>query len=482
MFIMITNRHTGKIQVKLIVLLVLFSMLKLSAQTSDTNFRKPVIETIKKIASIFKVTINYNEKLLQDKTLEYADWKIDPNNLEVSLANILAPFNLTTFKEADGTYEIRAFQHHRVSIPKSEERLAFLSGLYDDKETWETRKEALKQCMLSAFGIDKAPKMPNSKPILTKKRKYKGYTVENIALEILPGVYTTGSIYKPYPLNKKAAIVVTPNGHFGDGRYRKDEQIRCAMLAKMGAMVVNFDLFAWGESQLQFPSTTHRNSIASTIQVLSGMRLLDYMLTLKHADASLVGVTGGSGGGSHTMFLAALDDRVTVSVPVVMVSANHSGGCPCESGRGIHLCGNGTNNAEVAAMTAPKPQLIISDGKDWTQFVPQLEFPFIQKTYGFYGKKDLVENAHFAEEGHDYGISKRLAMYPFMAKHLGLNLEKVKDKTGMIDESTCIIEPYEKLFVFGNKEENLPANALKDIDKLYELFGEENHKEYEVKK
>ena len=336
--------------------------------------------------------------------------------------------------------------------------------------------------MTTSFGLDKAPPTPKSKPLLTPKRIYKDYSVENIALEILPGVYTTGSIYKPYPLNKKSAIILTPDGHFGDGRYRKDEQYRCAIMAKMGAIVVSYDLFAWGESLLQFPSETHRNSIASTVQVLSGIRLLDYLATIKNADITRVGVTGGSGGGSHTMFLAALDDRITVSAPVVMVSSHFSGGCPCESGRGIHLCGNGTNNAEISAMMAPKPQLIVSDGKDWTLAVPELEFPFIQRTYELYGKKNGVENAHFAKEGHDFGVSKRMALYPFMAKYLGLDLNKVKNEKGEIDESTCVIEPYDKLYVFGNKAENLPKNALKDINKLYEMFGEKNLKVYEVKK
>ncbi|MFI1772406.1 alpha/beta hydrolase family protein [Thalassobellus citreus] len=467
---------------KSILLSISFCLaIMVSAQTSDTNFKSPISETIKKIETIFNVRINDDRGLLNDKVLDYADWRIEQGNLEVSLANVLAPFNLRTFKQEDGSYKIRRFKYHKVSESKAEKRLAYLSDLYQDKATWEARKAELKSCMISAFGIDKAPKAPNSKPIITKKRRYKGYSVENIALEILPGVYTTGSIYKPYPLRKKAAVIVSPNGHFGDGRYRENEQIRCAMLAKMGAIVVNYDLFAWGESRLQFPSTTHRNSIASTMQLLSGMRLLDYVLTLKRADATRIGVTGGSGGGSHTMFLAALDDRFKVSVPVVMVSANHSGGCPCESGRGIHLCGNGTNNAEVSAMAAPKPQLIISDGKDWTHEVPELEFPFIQRTYGFYDEKSLAENKHLAEEGHNYGVSKRMAMYPFMAKYLNLDLNKVKNKKGAIDESTCTIEPYEKLYVFGNNEENLPKNALKDIDKLYELFGEQNYKEYEVK-
>lgn len=128
-------------------------------------------------------------------------------------------------------------------------------------------------------------------------------------------------------------------------------------------------------------------------------------------------------------------------------------------------------------MAAPKPQLIVSDGGDWTATVPELEFPFIQKTYGLYGKKELVENAHFPKEGHNYGESKRMAMYPFMAKYLGLDISKVKNSKGEIDESTCVIEPTEKLLVFGVKGEKLPANALKDINQLYALFGEKNTKQ-----
>ncbi len=470
-----------KMNIKFGLLLLVFSIAKLGAQTSDTNFTVPVTETIKKIETIFNIKVKDNDQLLKDKVLEYGDWRIQQSSLEVSLANVLAPFNLVAFNDGDGVYEIRKFQVHRVSEDVAEERLSYLSHLYHDKEEWEARKTELKQCMISAFGLDKAPPAPNSDPILTEKRIYDGYSVENIGLEILPGVYTTGSIYKPYPQIEKSAIVITPNGHFGNGRYRDSQQIRCAMLAKMGAIVINYDLFAWGESRLQFPSWAHRNSIASTVQVLSGMRLLDYATTLELADSTRVGVTGGSGGGSQTMFLSALDDRVSVSVPVVMVSANHSGGCPCESGRGIHLCGNGTNNAEVAAMAAPKPQLIVSDGKDWTKNVPKVEFPFIERIYEFYNKKKVLKNAHFKNEGHDYGLSKRMVMYYFMAEHLKLDLHEIKNEQGKIDESTCVIEPYENLYVFGNKEENLPKNAIKDIDKLYTLFGEKNLREHDKK-
>jgi len=138
----------------------------------------------------------------------------------------------------------------------------------------------------------------------------------------------------------------------------------------------------------------------------------------------------------------------------------------------FQLCGGGTNNAEIASMAAPMPMLIISDGKDWTANVPVLEFPFIQRTYGFFGRTDLVKNAHFPNEGHDYGLSKRLAMYEFMAQHLGLDINAVKNKEGKIDESGCTIEEYPAMYVFGKNGESLPTNALKDFDKLSQVLEE----------
>jgi dienelactone hydrolase len=320
------------------------------------------------------------------------------------------------------------------------------------------------------------PKSPNSAPIFANSRltlaydKQDGYAVENFALEVLPGVYAAGSIYKPRKSDGLSPIVLNPNGHFGDGRYRADQQLRCATQARMGAIAVSYDLFAWGESQLQFESSDHRSAMAHTMQTLNTIRILDYLFTLKNADTTRVAITGGSGGGSQTMLIAAIDERIKVSIPAVMLAAHFDGGCPCESGKPIHLCGSGTNNAEIAAMFAPRPQLVISDGKDWTSEVPTVEFPFLQRTYEFYGKKELVENEHFPDEGHDYGFSKRAASYIFLAKHLGLNLSAVTDENGKIDESTCIVERSSEMFVFGKDGEKLPQNAIKGMDKLREAF------------
>ncbi|HUV01475.1 MAG TPA: hypothetical protein VMW32_10970, partial [Bacteroidales bacterium] len=115
------------------------------------------------------------------------------------------------------------------------------------------------------------------------------------------------------------------------------------------------------------------------------------------------------------------------------------------------------------------PMLVISDGNDWTQNVPVVEFPYLRKVYSLYGKEGNVENVHLANEGHDYGVSKRMVMYDFMARHLGLNINAVKDKTGRIDESKVTVEKYDAQLVFG-KEGKLPAGAIKGEDKIREVL------------
>ena len=111
------------------------------------------------------------------------------------------------------------------------------------------------------------------------------------------------------------------------------------------------------------------------------------LLPGKDIDTSRIGTNGGSGGGTHTVLLSVLDDRFTASAPVVSLASHFDGGCPCESGMPIQLSAGGTCNAELAATFAPRPQLIVSDGGDWTASVPTLEFPYLQRIYGFYRAK-----------------------------------------------------------------------------------------------
>jgi dienelactone hydrolase len=442
-----------------------------SAQLPLDVYKKPLKEVLTDIEKRYKIKLNYSESLVKGVDVTYPTWRYRLDKDE-TLTNILLPLDMIYLKTAENIYSISKYAYHQRPVEEGKKHLAQLLASYPDKSSWEMRKAELRKCFLEQLGLSPMPRKTPLNPIYTPQRKFDGYTVENVGLEVIPGLYLCGSLYRPAKGKGPFPAVLSPHGHFTSqdmnqvGRYRPDQQYRCAMLARMGAVVFSYEMFAYGESLLQVSAADHKTSLALTIQTLNSMRVVDFLTSLSYVDPKRVGVTGESGGGTQTFLLTSLDDRIAVSVPVVMVSSYFYGGCACESGLPIHSCTElMTNNAEIAAMASPRPMLVISDGSDWTQNVPVVEYPYLQSVYSLYGKKENVENVHLATEGHDYGISKRLAMYDFMAKHLGLNIAAVKDKPGKVDESKVTIENYEAQLVFG-KEGKLPATAIKGTDAI----------------
>ncbi|MBN1868490.1 acetylxylan esterase [Candidatus Sumerlaeota bacterium] len=317
-----------------------------------------------------------------------------------------------------------------------ERRLA-RTGTVDE---WKAYSDHVKKCILRGADLDPLPRRTPLNPIVRNKRAYDGYTVESVGFECVPGFWVSATLYRPAKVDGPFPVVLCPNGH-GGGRCAREVQTRCATLARMGAAAMSLNLFGWGELPDQAAKRQHLRPIALTMQTWTNMRALDFLLSLDGADPKRVAVTGASGGGTQSFLLAALDERVAVSVPVVMVSSYMFGGCPCESGKPIHRSAEHfTNNTEIAAMAAPRPMLVVSDGADWTSNVPKIEFPFIRVVYGFYGAAGRVANAHFGNEGHDYGPSKRRAMYEFVANRFGLDLGRIQGADGEIDESPVVIE------------------------------------------
>lgn len=447
--------------------LTLLACAALSAQAQNTfegKFTRPLGEVLEEISTRFNVRLAYDIDTV-GKTLPYADFRIRPYSVEESLTNVLAPFDYKFVKQSDTRYKLKRYEYARRTDADGEKLLNYLCTLYTDKASFEQRKAVLKKEVRERLQIDKyLAQRTGSEPILSKVRKYDGYTVQNFALETLPGLYVCGSIYTPKGKGKHA-LIICPNGHFGNGRYREDQQQRMGTLARMGAICVDYDLFGWGESALQVSSVGHNTSIAHIIQAMNGISILDYMMTREDVDITRVGVNGGSGGGTQTVLLSVLDDRYTAACPVVSLASHFDGGCPCESGMPVTLAGGGTCNAELGALFAPKPMCVVSDGKDWTASTPGLEFPYLQKVYGFYGAADKVTNVHLPKEGHDFGPNKRNAVYDFFADVFRLDKSK-------LDESKVTIEPFENLYSFGKKGEKMPENAIRSVNDLGKFFGQ----------
>ncbi|WP_158995836.1 acetylxylan esterase [Mucilaginibacter sp. L196] len=454
----------------LMIALALLPMLIWAQQDTDHLYRKSLKDVLDEIQARFHVKIKYSEDQVKDKYVNYADWRFR-NTVDETLDNVLAPVDMKVNKTGPTSYKLKDYEYNVWSVADGWAKLDSIAKLYHDEASWEKRKELLRPALYKALDLYPLPAKPDSKPIITQKRIYNGYSVENIAIEILPGLYINGSLYKPLHYKGKIPVMLSPDGHWDKQRYRADCQLRCATLARMGCIAYSYDLFAWGESLLQFKSEDHRTSIAQVVQTLGAIRIIDYLLTLKETDPNRLGISGGSGGGSHTVLMAALDPRIKLSAPVVAVSSYFYGGCPCESGMPIHMVCGGTDNVELAAMAAPNPQLLITDGKDWTAHMPEHDFPYLQKMYGYYGKTNLVENVHLPNEGHDYGPSKRNALYKFVAKNFNLDIHKIEDKSGKIDESQVTIEKEPLMYVFGDHGQYLPKDAIHGYENLLHVFA-----------
>lgn len=340
-----------------------------------------------------------------------------------------------------------------------EQGARFLHNLlfqYHDRATWEKRAALIRQGIIEGAELEHMPRQPLT-VVYTGAIKLEGYSVENIAIETLPGYWLTGNLYRPADTLSSMAGVLSPHGHFKDpdGRFWEQQQKLCATLARMGATVFTYDMVGYGDNK----QCTHEIPKALKLQTYNSVRALDFLLSLPNIDTARIAVTGASGGGTQTILLTAIDNRVKVSVPVVMVSAYFFGGCICESGMPIHRRPtHQTNNVEIASLAAPRPMLLVSDGDDWTKNNPKVEYPFIQTIYSWYGAPQNVENVHLANEKHDYGPSKRQAAYAFLIKQLRLNDQGLR-KDGMVDEKGCAVLSQEDLTVFGAGHPR-PAGAV----------------------
>ena len=354
------------------------------------------------------------------------------------------------------------------------DQLRLSRSRYKTAQAWATRREELREEFLKGAKLWPLPDRPAAAAIRHSHREYDGYSVENVAIETLPGFYCTGNLYRPLGRKDLGPAILCPHGHFRPlGRYRENHQIRCAHLARMGATVFSYSMVGWQDSQ----QTTHHDPIVLALQTWNSIRAVDFLTGLERVDPERVGITGASGGGTQTFFVSLVDRRVKACAPLVIVYPwTAPQGCLCEGGMPVMQAAK-TNAIELAASIAPRPQLLISVGNDPTEDFPTVGFPFIKEMYNVAGAGDLVSNAHFADEGHDFGPSKRKLVYQFFAKHLQMKRNRFlapgdsdKEMEALPEDLEKItVETPEQLQVFGAKHP-LPAGALKGTEAVSAAF------------
>jgi dienelactone hydrolase len=366
------------------------------------------------------------------------------------------------------------------------------------RDAWNARAENVRRRILVSQGLWPMPTRTPLNAVIHGRIEREDYTIEKVYFESAPGFFVTGNLYRPKTPRGRVPAVLFAHGHWKDARlsFETDPKLRaeiasgqerfeqggrsrfqslCVQLARMGCVVWQWDMLsdsdsvqfsadvihlfkqqrpemnapdAWG---LFSPQAEARLQSVMGLQTWNAVRSLDFVLTLPEVDPARVAITGASGGGTQTMLLAAIDPRIALSFPAVMVSTAMQGGCTCENASLLRV---GTGNVEFAALFAPKPQGMTT-ANDWTIEMAQKGFPELRQLYGLLGAKDAVmlhRGEHFP---HNYNAVSRSAFYTWLNRHFGLGC------TEPVIERDYEPLPREQLTVWG---EGHPAPKAADPD------------------
>ncbi len=286
-------------------------------------------------------------------------------------------------------------------------------------QAWHDRAVHLREQMLVALGLwPMFPKTPLD-PKISGKLDRDDYTIEKVVLETFPGFTLSGNLYRPSNHSGRVPAILCPHGHWDDGRMNPEVQQRCIRWAKLGCIVFMYDMVGYNDSK-PFTHAFLNDRLRrwglslATLQTWNSIRALDWLTTLPDVDPARIGCTGESGGGTQTFLLTALDDRIKVSAPVVMVSDTFQGGCVCENAAGLRY---GTDNVEFAALCAPRPLIMVGASGDWTKMTMSRAYPAIRGVYSLVGSPDRV-TAQVFDFPHNYNKTTRNAVYAFMSHWL----------------------------------------------------------------
>ena len=348
------------------------------------------------------------------------------------------------------------------------------------KADWDGRREKVRTQILVANGLWPMPHKTPLHAVIHGKIERDGYTIEKVFFASYPGHYVTGNLYRPANMEqgKKYAGALYAHGHWQDARLKEFPpkeveaalksgaektkesakyifQALCQQLARMGCVVFQYDMVGNSDSK----QIGHRQGFTDVeaelrlqsfmgLQTWNSIRSLDFLLSLPEVDPERIGMTGASGGGTQTFILTAIDDRVKVAFPAVMVSTGMQGGCICENCSYLRV---GTGNIEMAGLIAPRP-LAMSGAKDWTEHIETDGLPQLKALYRLYGAEDNVAAKAWLQFGHNYNQVAREYMYAWFNRHMKLG------QSEPIAEKPFVPVPPKQLSVYDDAHP-LPKDA-----------------------
>ncbi|MCS6953334.1 MAG: acetylxylan esterase [Bryobacteraceae bacterium] len=304
----------------------------------------------------------------------------------------------------------------------------------------EARRRYVREKMMRALGG-----FPERTPLnarVTGVLERNDYRIEKIVFESQPGFFVTANLYVPKTGKPPYPAILFPLGHEPGGKSNPTWQQALGTFAKKGFVALAWDPLGQGERvQLYDPDLGESKLRGSTIEhtmlgtqcllvgdnvarymIWDGLRALDYLLSRKEVDPRRVGCTGNSGGGTHTAYLAALDDRIQAAAPSCYLT-NWERLLETIGPQDAEQCllpwlANGLDHADFVHAFAPKPYLLLAAIRDFFSIVGTREtFHESERIYALLGAREklaLVE----ADDGHGYSKPRRMAAYRWFSRWL----------------------------------------------------------------
>ena len=255
---------------------------------------------------------------------------------------------------------------------------------------WEERRPVYHKQLREMLGLEPWPEKTDLQATITGRAEHPEFVVEKIHFQSRPGLYVTGNLYLPKKIEQPLPAILYVCGH---GRSKKNGisygnkasyQHHGGWFARNGFACLTIDTLQMGEiegihhgtfglrdSSGEFQKRWWWNSAGYTpagVEAWNCVRAIDYLQSRKEVDPERIGVTGRSGGGAYSWWIAALDERIKAAVPVAGITdlENHvvdgcvEGHCDCMFMVNTYRW----DYPLLAAMVAPRALLISNTDKD----------------------------------------------------------------------------------------------------------------------